>query len=156
MQFDHAPGAGRRDAHAGILLVLEQRLAEDDAVAGGDQHRRLQAVDVESERGDALDGRRRIDARRRLSGERKIEPFRASVKARRPSFWLSPYRVHSPGLCVPLYAVTGRDRATLCPSRGHGLTRINALSVLLLLCPPARPSRRLARRVDRSRLAPRT
>ena len=91
----------RCSARRRCLRVLVERLAAADGVAGRDLQRRLQPVGVDAENGHVPDSRRRLDARRRLSGERKIEPFGALVKARWPSFLLSPYRVHSPGLCVP-------------------------------------------------------
>ena len=131
MQFDYAPGTGRRRAHSGILLVLEQRLAQRDPVTGCDEHRGFEAVDIEAECSYARHGRRRLDVRRRLPGERKIEPFRAFVKARWPSFWLSPYRVHSPGLCVPLYAVTGRDARNAMPPSGAHLDAYQRPPVML-------------------------
>ena len=86
MQLDDATGARRRRAYARILLVFEQGLPEGHPIAGADEHRGLEAVRVEAERGDPCNSRRHIDQRRRLSGEREIEPFRASVKARWPSF----------------------------------------------------------------------
>jgi hypothetical protein len=118
VQFSHATGARRRGADPGVLLVFEQRLAERHAVARTDQHRGFEAVGVEAERGHARDGRRRLDARRRLSGERKIKPFRALVKARWPSFLMSPYRVHSPGLCVPSTQYRTRCAPPYAPRTG--------------------------------------
>jgi hypothetical protein len=75
VQFGHATGARRCRADARVLLVLEQRLAERNAIARSDEHRGFETVGIEAQRGHARDGRRRLDARRRLSGERKIKPF---------------------------------------------------------------------------------
>ncbi len=142
----HAARGRRRVAHAGQLLVLEDRLAAQHVVAGLHQHRGLEPHVVGPQQGHAGHGGAGLDRLDRGTGNREIQPaldrvHRPGGPLRRAMAGASPSRGKGRGV-GPRAIDVNQPGGCLCARRGWGRVGCPSRPRRLFVHQRASPARR--------------